>query len=349
MQFLLIMSQALSRMLLGVVYLYSFFLRLVRKEKKYTLYPELQALIRNFNSLNPPDIIYFGDSVLLRTSNTDIDNSTLDQIFARKINNEYKVVSLAHTAYHMLIYLELVRVFNRMSHNPKIVFLPINLRSFSPQWDYHPSWQFWDEIKVTRSYWMKLKQSTIFEDNKEVPNKVIFWLYDSMPVYYSDTGLKTIGYFRNIIKNKSQNEIRKAYRLQNIFRFHYMHKLVVSHPRLRAFIEILKILNEMGVYVVTYVTPINWQAGEKYLEGKFINGVKSNIELIKTQIDSACLTSMTKFSDFSLLLDSDCFFNNDDPTEHLNEKGRDILTDYLRDLIPNTIKPHGVFTNVHTY
>jgi hypothetical protein len=343
------MSQVLSRILLVMVYLYSFFLRLFRKEKKYTLYPELQTLIKNLNSLNPPDILYFGDSVLLRTSKTDVDNSTLDQMFARKINSGYHVVSLAHTAYHMLIYLELVRVFYKTFHNPKIVVLPINMRSFSPQWDYHPSWQFWDEIKATRNYWVKLKNSSIFEDKKDVPNKFIFWLYDAMPVYYPEIGLKTVGYFRNIIKSKSQDEYHRAFRLKNIFCFHYMHQLVDAHPKIKAFIGILKILNGMGIYVVAYVTPVNWQAGEKYLEGKFVNRVKSNVNLIKAQVDSACQASLIKFSDLSLLLNSDCFFNEDDPTEHLNEKGRDILADYLKDLIPNTIKPHGVYTHVHTH
>lgn len=319
---------------------YSSLLDLIRRKKRIT-YSELQMLLANYDGAAPADVLYFGDSVLLRVSRNDVEKSTLDQIFARKLAGKYGVLGIAHTAYHMLVYRELARVLQKTTHRPKVVVLPINLRSFSPQWDYHPSWQFLDEIAAARRYWLKSAPIYIFENDTEIINTTLLRLYLATPVYYPETGLKTVGYFRNIIDTKPENEAQRTLRLQNIFRFHYMHELVASHRKIRALSDIIRLLNGLGVHVIAYVTPINWRAGEKYAGNMFVARVKSNVRLIKSKIDSACLGSMTTFADFSLLLDSDCFFGEDNSTEHLNEKGREILSDHLKELTPDLIGAYG--------
>jgi hypothetical protein len=77
--------------------------------------------------------------------------------------------------------------------------------------------------------------------------------------------------------------------------------------------------------------------------------VKSNVGLVKTQFVSERFSPLVSFSDFSLLLDSDCFFSQDNSTEHLNEKGREILSDQLKGLLPDFIKPYGASIHESTY
>lgn len=349
MYFPLALSRVLAVVIRAVIRLYASILGLMRKGKKLAPYLELQMLLENYNGAMPPDILYLGDSVLLRISREDDKKDTLDRMFAEKVADRFRVLGVAHTAYHLLVYKELIHVLKKTVHRPKIVFLPINLRSFSPQWDYHPSWQFRNEIQAAQSYWSNLTCVDIYNDDERLPNKTLLRLYDSIPVYYPEIGLKTIGYFRNIINAKPDNEQKRKYRLQNVFRFHYMHELVGAHPKLNALTNIMKLAAEMGIYVIVYVTPVNWQAGQRYMGNSFINMVKSNVSLIKAQSALERFSPLVSFSDFSLLLDSDCFFSEDNSTEHLNEKGREILSDQLKELLPDLIKPYGVSIHESTY
>lgn len=349
MCFLLNLSNVVAAVIRAVIRFYASLLGSIRKEKKLAPYPELQMLLENYDGVTPPDILYLGDSVLLRISREDDKKDPLDRMFAEKVAGRFSVLGVAHTAYHLLVYRELIHVLKKTVHRPKIILLPINLRSFSPQWDYHPSWQFWSEIQAAQSYWSNLVCVDINNDDEGLPNKTLLRLYDSIPVYYPEIGLKTIGYFRNIINAKPDDEEKRKYRLQNIFRFHYMHELVDVHPKLKALNDIVKLVAEMGIYVVVYVTPVNRQAGQRYAGNSFLDMVKSNVSLIKAQSVSERFNPLVSFSDFSLLLDSDCFFSEDNSTEHLNEKGREILSDQLKDLLPDFIKPYGVSIHESTY
>ncbi|MCB9111296.1 MAG: hypothetical protein H6634_08600 [Anaerolineales bacterium] len=304
------------------------------RNEQYTPFPEFETLLVNFNKEDnfSPAILYFGDSVLLRISREDVQKDTLDQMLANKVKNKYSILSIAHTAYHMLVYRGFIRILQSTLFRPKIVILPINLRSFSPQWDFNPAWQFQNEIQTLESY-RTTASTKVVPSDKLRSDSWLYKLYDLILINYPIVGCKFIGYFRKIIRSVPENESQYRSRLMNIFIFHYFFPLAENHLKLIALGESLKLLRDLKVAVVAYVTPINWQAGVKYVGNDFIEMIKMNINVVSDTVFSYYGKDNIKFADLSMILDSSSFFSEDNATEHLNQEGREILSSRIENII----------------
>ena len=95
----------------------------------------------------------------------------------------------------------------------------------------------------------------------------------------------------------------------------------------------MKLLRDLKVAVVAYVTPINWQAGVKYVGNDFIEMIKMNINVVSDTVFSYYGKDNIKFADLSMILDSSSFFSEDNATEHLNQEGREILSSRIENII----------------
>ncbi|MFN8400350.1 MAG: hypothetical protein U0X74_10060 [Anaerolineales bacterium] len=321
----------MTKLLLALMDLYNITVGRMRMGREILpAYPELVRLLDSFNNTVPaPDILFFGDSVLLRISRDDTDTDTLDRMLFKKMYGKISLLSIAHTAYHMQVYKNLISVLDVTKRKPKVVILPINLRSFSPQWDFYPAWQFRDEIRAIERY--LLDPSLEIASVGEVPATAkLLWLFDAIPVQYPLTEFNRTGQFRSMIASKPKNEDQKSYRLRQIFIYHYMHPLANDHPKLKALEECVRMLSVLQIPLVLYVTPINWEAGRKYVGWEFTEAVKSNVNMISNRLSRHQMDNKVIFGDFSTLLEPGCFFRDDNATEHLNQQGRGRLADEIK-------------------
>lgn len=327
-------SMKMTRFLLAFMDFYNITIGKFRKSRKNQLpYPELVGLLESFNNtVSAPDILFFGDSVLLRVSRDDTDTDTLDRMLSKKLGSRLSLLSIAHTAYHMQVYKSLIRVLDVTKRKPKAVILPINLRSFSPQWDFYPAWQFHDEIRAVESY-LSNPSLEIASVGEVAATSNLLRLFDAIPVKYPLTELNRIGQFRSMIASKSKNENQKLSRLRQIFIYHYMHPLAEDHPKIKALEECVLMLSVLQIPLILYVTPINWEAGRKYVGREFIEAVKSNVNMISNRLSPHQMDKKISFADFSILLEAGCFFSDDNATEHLNQQGRGRLTDEIMKMI----------------
>jgi hypothetical protein len=78
----------------------------------------------------------------------------------------------------------------------------------------------------------------------------------------------------------------------------------------------------MGIQAVIYLTPINYQAGQKYAGDAFLDMIKANSLTIYNTLESRLKSPNFSYYDFSQIFTSEKFFNMDCATEHLNENGR---------------------------
>jgi hypothetical protein len=92
------------------------------------------------------DIVYFGDSILIHPAG----EPTIPEIL-RSLVPHYTIGEVAHPAYHLDLYERYVNYL--VEHGPKVesVIIPINMRSFSPEWDLRPTYQF-EREKIILTY-----------------------------------------------------------------------------------------------------------------------------------------------------------------------------------------------------
>ena len=281
-------------------------------------YAQLLQLSEAFDQEHEvPDALYFGDSVVERVSREDRDTRTLGQLVCDRLRDSIEATTVSHSAYHMGMYYWLVRALRRMKHRPRIAIVPINIRCFSPQWDLNPHWQFESELEILRTF---ERQIPLVRPHVVTPEQLE--AFDATSVNYPLVTLDRIGHFRLVIGAQPLSAEQLAFRRRVLFCFHYTHPLVLHHPRVVVLRQLLDLLADMNVAVLSYVTPVNYQAGLRHVGPDFGAIVEGNIRLLTDLILSSDSRSSLLFTDLSASLDSAKFFHEESATEHLNEAGR---------------------------
>jgi hypothetical protein len=97
--------------------------------------------------------------------------------------------------------------------------------------------------------------------------------------------------------------------------------------------EALQRLVEMKIKTFVYITPINHQAGLRFCGEGFLTRVALNARRVYDVVACRQAEGLLAYKDYGTLLQSEYFFNLDNATEHLNENGRHILVEQLKNEI----------------
>ncbi|HNA89559.1 MAG TPA: hypothetical protein PK989_09650 [Anaerolineales bacterium] len=290
-------------------------------------YPELKKLLSGYNSQRAaPEILYLGDSVVERVSWGDKDKRTLDVMVADRLRNQKRLLCVSHSAYHLKVYYYLLKVLSCTHQKPDLVILPLNIRSFAPQWDLNPNWQFNEEIAALEEFLKDPSRIPVISQNKEV---IPFTEQEKgMGLDFPFTHLKRFGEFQEIINSNPTSDEEKTFRKKQIFIFHYLHPLSDSHPKLMFFPRIIGLCRELNIRLFIYVTPVNYQGGQRYVGKAFADLLSANVNVVRQKMETN-LDQALHFLDLSLALPSEAFFHADEASEHLNQYGRAQLTEIL--------------------
>jgi hypothetical protein len=309
-------------------------------------YHALLHLSQLFDSVTPPpEALFLGDSVSERISRYDQDRRDLRFMLRDQFKNQLAIAAISHTAYNLKMFFLLLQALQKMRCRPRLLVWPLNLRSFSPQWYYHPEWQLQDEIQVLNKYILD-QDKRILPVSESKDSRPSFEDFDAIPVKYDCSHFQRIGHFRLIVQSHPETTEQRFFRWQQIFIFHYMYKLDTEHPLLKTLQDILELLRRMEIIGLIYTTPINYMAGERFVGTDFRKRILANCGLIRDVIAPYVTSGLVKIADWSTAFDSSHFFHENEPTEHLNEIGRRILTDKLVTLTLSAKQeahPHGKF------
>jgi hypothetical protein len=252
---------------------------------------------------------------------------------------EFELACITHSAYHMKIYYSMLATLQKMDRRPGLVVLPVNLRSFSPQWDFEPSWQFEEEIRALRNFAgiPQEQESSLGISPNGSGTGEQYERFDALAVDYPFSPFKRIGEFRLLISAKPATKMQADFRMQQIFVFHYLHPLLPDHPKVTFLKRIIALLKDMDIALLAYVTPVNYQGGERYLGEQFTTLLRANVQTIRGCFLPHPDAKNLCFLDLSELLTSDYFFHLDEPSEHLNERGRARLSQTIAENVRKMI------------
>ncbi|MCQ3980256.1 MAG: hypothetical protein DPW09_43130, partial [Anaerolineae bacterium] len=97
--------------------------------------PEILALDQQLQA--GVDTVYFGDSILIYPEG----EPTIPEIL-RGLLPTHTIGDVAHPAYQLDLYERYVNYLVEHKSQVKTIIIPINMRSFSPEWDLRPTYQF---------------------------------------------------------------------------------------------------------------------------------------------------------------------------------------------------------------
>jgi hypothetical protein len=294
-----------------------------------------------------PDVLFFGDSVLERISKFDKNTKTLDQMVTGYLDDQISMGCVSHTGYHIGVYYQFTRLLQYLTNKPKIVVFPINMRSFSPQWDINPKHRCTEHIRKIEKCIGKFGNS-INECLHGIDKKISENDFLNSRVFYAGTSFQYIKEFENIIRAKPEHRDEIIFRRKHIFIYHYMHKLEPTHQKLLLLRDLIQLLKDMQIVTIIYIAPINFKAGLKYVGDDFMRVFSSNLQVVYDCLGCTSQSALNNsifveerscvFGDYSQSLGSEYFFNEDDPTEHLNETGRTFMAKIISNMIFEAFK-----------
>jgi hypothetical protein len=279
--------------------------------------PDKLKLLRFF-AKKQVDIIYFGDSSTTWADKLDPSNKSMQYLLQYSLPAA-KVGRIAYPSYQMDIYYAYAANMARQGYHPKFVIIPINLRSFSPEWDRQPLWQFAD-LKFLAKYedtiWVKFYQPLRVFKLFDAP--ISRYEYEQTPVY---NGERCIGRVRDF-DNPSYAQVDEE-KIKKKLTFRYLYKLTAQNRKIQSMKKLAALLQAEGIGVIFYITPVDVQTGVQYLGQDFLMRIKEHTRFINSQLAEKSLEAL----DLSSSLPTEFFSWREGDTErysneHLKLPGR---------------------------
>jgi hypothetical protein len=273
------------------------------------------------------DVIFLGDSTVYWCGPED----KTTQSIVTKV--QYRIPSLSfhettHGGYHLGVYINYCRWIAANANPPRLVIIPVNLRTFSPFWDI-PGWQF-ENVRDTlaylknplfRAFYMPLG---IFKfSNMETTDEA----YEAAPVY---DGLRRVGTVWDFKGPDNAKWTQKQ--IKNAFLFYYMGQITEQNRKVQTLRQVIRILKGAGIPVLLYFVPTDVQSGMEYHGQRFRRQLEQNAAFLKQVIQQEGITSY----DFTCALGMENFvwrLTGDCVDEHIKEAGRQYVADQLTEII----------------
>ena len=267
------------------------------------------------------DVIFFGDSTITSVAPSDQNKDFISTMLQNKQPNRL-IGRISHPAYNMDLYVEYAHYLANQESPPQTVIIPINLRSFSPEWDMRPGYQFEQEKRFLRH------NNNLFIKAVDGPLSIFHWyepevinqVYENTAVFDGDQQVGIVKDFEQILSEEPTRE-----NILNILIYNYLYALDSKHRKLQSLIELVDVYRANDIDVIFYITPLDYETGEQYLEERYHEQVDQNIALIT----SLLADKDVELLDLSFSLTPEFFAWYEYPNEHLNENGRNFVAEQL--------------------
>ena len=271
--------------------------------------------------------------MLTATSPRDADRRTLFDHIEAGIAPA-SATAISYRAYHARVYLAVCRMLQTASSvPPKVVVVPVNLRSFSNSWNYNPVWRFDDLVDAMEHptrYRLFGRIMHVFGYYPRVSEKE----YESSLVIDGEREVGTIGEFNRRLMKAGRKDTPERTRDSAIA--NYMTPVRPDHEGVLTLKELTRTVSGWGGTVVYYITPVDSESCAAVLGERFLMLLSENTNTIRI----ALTDSHSVVLDLATAAGSGCFAWKDlaEPlNEHLNEQGRSLVASAVARQILRTL------------
>jgi hypothetical protein len=285
----------------------------------------LDLMVKTFGRGPGKPVLFLGDSSVERISREDADRRTTAEMLDARLGGG--VLGATHSAYHPTIYRHLLALFERLPARPRLVVVAVNLRCFSPIWEFRPEFQFQAEIGRIDEY---SRRGRLRPYRGDAPRDEAAWnRFLAHDLGLAEPNLERVGDYIRLTESRPIDPDGQARRRRGLFMAHYLPPLA---PDNRAVERLLP----LGINILPYLTPVNMMAGIRHVGERFDLGVKRNADLVLRAVHDATSDRAPARCvplDLSRALDATFFFHREDTTEHLNQLGRAAVAGILEEHI----------------
>ncbi|RKY20815.1 MAG: hypothetical protein DRQ55_06350 [Planctomycetota bacterium] len=228
------------------------------------------------------------------------------------------VRSIDHAAYHPLVYRDWMAALLSAGARPRAAVFVLNTRSFLPGWSMRPGWQF-ERLRFSLAHpwlarlWQPLAVFRVLDGNLVTERE-----FRQTPIVLDGQPAGVVGdYLRGDPEALDTPELVDedlALRLS----CNYLGAIDPQHERVAALRELVALCREHDIEPLFYVTPVDVEAGEGLLPGRFRRQVAANAALLTKIVREAGGAAL----DLSLSTPAERFSWQRIPNEHMGQDGR---------------------------
>jgi len=270
----------------------------------------------------PTGIYYFGDSVIKSSPDADASHASIAEFLGAMIPDTI-VADVSQGASDPRLFAAMTRYISTNSTvMPGTIIIPVNLRSFSPEWYRKPQYQFerqkfiLEKPAPLRYFFQPL--ATLHALTVPAVSQEEFL---NSPVY---SGTTTVGFVKDFEDPGTFSTVTKETRRQK-FIYDYMGRIEANNEELLALAETLRLGEQAGISMLVYITPIDYTSGVSLVGKDFIPQIRENARIVC----GIAAAAGTPCIDLSLALGTEHFDSRAYPNEHLDEAGRRYIAEQL--------------------
>ena len=224
------------------------------------------------------------------------------------------------SAYHLELYEALFDAALRVGWRPRALLLPINLRGFCPLWWGDPATEPPDHARVISAFPKRRLRVRVVPPTLEAIERQLDRPLGS-PMLPGWT-VRDVVAFRSA---EPGDEAGRRERHRVLFIAHFGVPIGPDHPRMASLRRIEARAAEVGVRLVTYVTPVNAEAARDHAGDELLDIIREN-------------TRLTGGLPLATSLGPEHFFHATSLTEHLNQSGRSSVVSWVGDHVKDVLE-----------
>ena len=278
-------------------------------------------------------VLYVGDSVSFSFGKCDSGSTSIYDWLQNL--SQMTIIPITKEGYSLIVYKDIISVYLAQKVLPKMIIIPLNLRSFNQGWSTQPSMKYplfriKNKIKYEKynfndlASYLKLRFSNVLTEEEE--------LWKKQKIVYNDLNLGMLSKLHKemkIDKNLDCNPILKeiyAYELGLQFKYHYMYQLNEAHKMLLYLKQTIAEAKSKNIRIVFYISPVNYIDGLKFVGDKFAIRIEQNLNLLKKILDN----EKVDYIDLSKALPPEFFIDQNHACGHLRNEGRKFVAEQQR-------------------
>lgn len=261
------------------------------------------------------ECIMFGSSVNKHIDSEDTDRRAISKM-VDSLYVHCKVTTVSRLSASFENYFNYLDFSVRIGNVPKVVIVPVNIRSFNPEWALRPE------------YIALAAQEKIFLQH----GKIAYVFRKILPRYSRELNKQShqdfyeykmfsdeeyVGKVKEYVIEDKNLIFDTAKYQRDMFMINYMIDIDTNNHNLVALQRFNQLCSKNNISVLFYYTPFDHKEGERLYGNKFENKLNQQILFLKGFTNSADMVI-----DLSLDLSSNYFSYDLSPNEHMNQYGK---------------------------
>jgi hypothetical protein len=288
-----------------------------------------RRLVKAVRSDQPPDVVAFGDSNWVFRAGYDEDQRNLGAMIAGELGPDISFHVCASAGYYSALERAYIRQI-RINGGRPVIVVPLCARLAQRAWCCHPRYTYAEAIAAIDAFDERTPTWKIRARFPE-PTPADYARYGQTEVT-TFVGTTTVDELRSRILKPEQHGIDETERRRWLYAYHHGERVPADSPDLEPLVALGQELRELGSEIVVFETTHPVDEGVALWGEQFREVGANNLRVMREALERGYGAPIDVL-ECGMACDRSMFIDPADGSEHLNQRGRQLIAGLLAERI----------------